>query len=180
MNILVMIDVQNDFVTGVFGTKEAQEMVERLDNYLNETEYDCILFTMDTHWSDYLETREGKFLPTPHCIHNTDGWRMPQNIYSKIENHKNSAMVMKCEFGSDILSEAIDDKIHEESEDEDIRIDFVGLCTDICVISNIIPVFFDFYDSIKIRLLSTYCVGSTPEKHEKTLEILRGLGIEVV
>lgn len=185
MEILLMIDVQNDFIDGALGTKEAQDMVWRLEDYLENSKCDRIIATMDTHNEDYLDTREGKFLPIPHCIEGTDGWRIPDSIMSKLNG--DDIIVTKDNFCSIELTNVVvnvlndlGERIEEAISPEDVAINVVGLCTDICVLSNVVPIFFNFNENIKIRVLSEFCAGSTPEKHQYSLEILKGFGIEVV
>jgi nicotinamidase-related amidase len=194
MEILLMIDVQNDFIDGALGTKEAQDMVERLSEHLDKFHYDYVVMTIDTHDENYLETREGKMLPVPHCIKGEVGWLTPDKILSKIDR-KNLKIVRKDMFMSTNLQNVVWDacvacvncwSAHNEIFDmemKDLAINVVGLCTDICVLSNVVSLFFnlsEINENIKIRVLSEFCAGSTPEKHQYSLEILKGLGIEVV
>lgn len=186
-----MIDVQNDFIDGALGIKETQDMVERLSEHLDKVHYDYVVMTIDTHDENYLETKEGRMLPIPHYIKGEVGWLTPDKILSKI-SRRNLKTVRKNMFMSTNLQDVVWDacvncwSAHNkifDMEMKDLAINVVGLCTDICVLSNVVSPFFNLSkinENIKIRVLSEFCAGSTPEKHQYSLEILKGLGIEVV
>ncbi len=157
---LVVIDVQVDFVSGVLGTKEAQEMIPRLVEKL-EACRDDVIFTQDTHKENYLETHEGKGLAVPHCIKGTDGWEIVPEIQPFTQYAK--AVIEKKAFGSTRLPSLL--KPYEE-------IEFCGLCTDICVISNALLIQ-AFYPETLISIDSKCCAGSTPEAHEAALKIMK-------
>ena len=161
---LVVVDVQNDFVDGALGTKEAQEMlprlVEKLERVTSEGSTD-IFFTQDTHGENYLETQEGKNLPVPHCIKNTEGWQIVPQLQKFAKNAK--AVVEKKTFGSTDLPALL--KPYDE-------IEFVGLCTDICVISNAL-VAKAFYPEIIVSVDASCCAGVTPETHLAALTAMK-------
>lgn len=156
---LVVIDVQNDFVTGPLGTKEAQEMIPRLVEKLRETKSDLI-FTQDTHKDNYLQTHEGKNLPVVHCIKGTEGWELVDDVQEFVQY---ANVIEKKAFGSTRLPSLL--KPYEE-------IEFCGLCTDICVISNALLVK-AFYPETLVSIDSKCCAGSTPEAHDAALMILK-------
>ena len=157
---LVVIDVQNDFVGGALGTKEAREMIPRLVEKLEKTR-DDVIFTQDTHKENYLETHEGKGLPVVHCIKGTDGWDLVDEIQPFTTYAK--AVIEKKSFGSTRLPSLL--KPYDE-------IEFCGLCTDICVISNALLIK-AFYPETLISIDSKCCAGSTPEAHEAALSIMK-------
>ncbi len=157
---LVVIDVQNDFVSGALGTKEAQEMIPRLVEKLKASSGD-VIFTQDTHKENYSETHEGQNLPIAHCIKGTDGWELVDEI--KPFTPKAKAVIEKKAFGSTRLPSLL--KPYEE-------IEFCGLCTDICVISNALLIK-AFYPETLISIDSKCCAGSTPEAHDAALMIMK-------
>ena len=129
-NFLIVVDMQKDFVDGALGTKEAVAIVPAAVKKINAFNGEIIV-TYDTHGENYIETSEGKNLPVPHCIKGTDGWQLDKNIASALEN-KSYTAVEKPTFGSVILPEII----KEKSKGEPFSIELIGLCTDICVVSN--------------------------------------------
>ncbi len=161
---LVIVDVQNDFVTGSLGTKEAKEMlphlVRKLEKVVEEKSAD-LYFTVDTHKENYLETQEGKFLPVEHCIKNTDGWKIVPELGKFVEKAKD--VVEKKTFGATRLPALL--KPYDE-------IEFVGLCTDICVVSNAL-LLKAFYPETLISVDAKCCAGVTPESHLAALTTLK-------
>ena len=161
---LIVVDMQNDFVTGSLGTKEAQEMlprlVEKLENAVAKKSYD-IIFTQDTHKEDYLQTQEGKFLPVVHCIKGTEGWEIVPELQKFIPQSR--IVVEKKAFGSTRLPSLL--KPYEEVE-------FVGVCTDICVVSNAL-LLKAFYPEQLVSVDAACCAGSSPDAHQKSLEVMK-------
>lgn len=172
MKLLVVVDMQKDFIDGVLGTPEAKKIVEPVKAKIREYREngDEIVFTKDTHYGDYLSTHEGKLLPVPHCLINTDGWKLVDGIYSG----RKECVVEKDTFGYldwyDFLSE------HYYSAPSEIEI--VGLCTDICVISNALILRAE-YPEADIVVDAKCCAGTTPEKHEAALSIMESCQIIV-
>ena len=164
--IIVVVDVQNDFVDGSLGTKEAQEMLPRLTAKLTDTDADLI-FTMDTHGKDYLATQEGKNLPVEHCIKNTHGWKIVDSLSPFVK--KARAVVEKPVFGSLDLP-----KLVEEADE----VELVGLCTDICVISNAL-ILKAAYPEMKVAVDSSCCAGVTPKSHDEALAVMKMCQVEV-
>ena len=159
---LVIVDMQNDFVDGALGTKEAQEMLPRLVKKLENLDADTeIFFTQDTHGENYLETQEGKNLPIVHCVKKTHGWEIVPELQKFTKNAK--AVIEKKTFGSTRLPTLL--KPYEEVE-------FVGLCTDICVISNAL-LLKAFYPEQKISVDASCCAGVTPESHQNALDAMK-------
>jgi nicotinamidase-related amidase len=160
MKVLLVIDMQNDFIDGALGTKEAvaivDDVVTKVKNFDGK-----VLFTRDTHQEDYMNTLEGKNLPVPHCIENTYGWEIADKLKSYIEK----SPFNKPTFGSVELEKYM----NELSKKENIEsIELVGLCTDICVISNAILLKANFPNT-PIIVNSSLCAGVTPESHERAL-----------
>lgn len=161
---IVVIDMQNDFVTGSLGTKEAQEMLPRLVAKLEENidrKSVDVIFTQDTHKEDYFQTQEGKNLPVVHCIKGTEGWEIVPELQKFIPAAK--IVIEKKAFGSTRLPSLL--KPYEEVE-------FVGVCTDICVISNAL-LLKAFYPEQVVSVDASCCAGVTPESHQKALDVMK-------
>ena len=165
---LIVVDMQNDFVDGALGTEEAQEMLPRLVEKLENLDSDTdIFFTQDTHKEDYLETQEGKNLPVVHCVKKTYGWEIVPELQDFAKKAKK--IVEKKTFGSTGLPTLL--KPYEEVE-------FVGLCTDICVISNAL-LLKAFYPEQKIAVDASCCAGVTPESHKNALNAMKMCQCEI-
>ena len=170
-NILIVVDMQNDFIDGALGTKEALEIVPRVVEKVKAFP-GKILFTRDTHEENYLNTQEGHKLPVPHCIKGTSGWE----ICPELEALRKENAVDKPTFGSVELGE----KLRKMQEEEPIGcITLVGLCTDICVISNAMLVK-AFLPEIRICVDASCCAGVTPESHETALRAMKMCHIDVI
>ena len=171
--ILVVVDMQNDFVSGVLGTQEAfdivPQVVGRVVDGLNRGE--TVLFTRDTHGPEYPETQEGKNLPVSHCVKGTWGWELEPHI----EALRGSAPIDKPAFGSVSLAEALRDRERCGGLEEIV---LVGLCTDICVISNAV-LLKAFLPETRITVDAACCAGVTPESHRTALEAMRACQIRV-
>lgn len=168
MKILIVVDMQNDFIDGSLGTKEAVSIVPNVVNKIKEYEVnnDLIIYTKDTHNSDYLSTPEGKKLPVEHCIKGTKGHLIPDEIL-----RNNHTIIEKPTFGSIEL-------INYLKTLEFDTIELIGLCTDICVISNALLVKAYFYDKV-ISVDSSCCAGVTPKSHQEALNTMKMCQIEV-
>ena len=173
MKALIVVDMQNDFIDGALGTPEAEAIVENVKAKINvyREKNDAVVFTRDTHSSNYMETQEGKKLPVPHCIEGTEGWQ----IRAELEADEDR-VIDKPTFGSyelvDILRE-----IDEETPLESIEI--VGLCTDICVISNAMMIKAAFLE-IPVKVDASCCAGVTPATHDNALDAMGMCQIEVI
>lgn len=183
MKAIILIDLQNDFIDGALGSPEAQAIVPKVCEKLKEFEVEqpLVIFTKDTHYENYLETQEGKKLPVPHCIYGTPGWSINKQISSLVDNGNFhfwsdsdviKSRVLKKTFGSTDLMEIL--KITDFEE-----IIFMGLCTDICVVSNVLAAKMTLPET-KITVYSDCCAGVTPEKHEAALETMRSCQINVI
>lgn len=167
MKCLVVIDVQNDFVTGSLGTAEAVEMLPRLLEKMGSFE-GAILMTQDTHGADYLSTQEGKMLPVEHCIEGTEGWKFPEKVEALRES-RGARVYEKPTFGSTRLVSELK-RLYDSGELESVEL--VGLCTDICVISNALMIKAAMPE-LPVYVDPACCAGVTPEKHEAALEVMR-------
>lgn len=169
--------MQNDFITGALGTKEAQAIVPsvvgRINEYAKEPRECFIIGTLDTHGEDYADTLEGKLLPVPHCIRGTDGWALHPDVEAAVNK---DIFEEKPTFGSYALAA----KLAMLDELDTIEsIEFVGLCTDICVISNAL-LFRAAFPNTPITVRASCCAGTTPEKHEAALKVMESCQIEVI
>lgn len=168
MNVLIVIDMQNDFIDGALGTKEAEAIVPRVVDKIRNFD-GMVLATRDTHEADYLQTQEGKNLPVEHCIRGTNGWELRPEIQELISTE----VMDKPTFGSRKLAEFL-----KKQEKEIDSITLVGLCTDICVISNAM-VLKAFMPEIPIKVDASCCAGVTPESHERALEAMNVCQIQI-
>lgn len=175
-SFLIVVDMQNDFIDGALGTKEAQAMVSAAAARIKAckaADY-TIIATLDTHGEDYMNTREGKHLPVPHCIRNTAGWRIRPEIMDALGD--DAILVEKPTFGSVRLPEIIREQC---GGDVPAVIELLGLCTDICVVSNALLLKAAFPETDFV-VHAHCCAGVTPAKHEAALETMRSCQIEVV
>ena len=170
-DVLVVVDMQNDFIDGALGTKEAVAIVTKVEEKIRNFN-GTVLFTRDTHENWYLETQEGKKLPVPHCIRDTEGWQ----IRRELDILRKTELVDKETFGSTDLA---DDLVAMNIDDEIKSITFVGLCTDICVISNALLVKAALPE-VPIIVDAACCAGVTPESHENALKAMEMCQVEVV
>lgn len=183
MKVLVVVDMQNDFITGSLGTPEAQAILPNVKKKINEyvANENLILFTQDTHYANYLNTPEGKKLPVEHCIQDTWGWQIADEL---IPNDYYGEVILKHTFGRNDLGDVINYFLHGLSEElnknTDIEsIEIIGLCTDICVVSNALILKADYYDTCEISVDATCCAGVTPETHECALKTMEMCQIDV-
>ena len=170
--ILVVVDMQNDFIDGSLGTAEAQSIIKKAAEKITTFGGD-IYVTFDTHTSDYLSTGEGKLLPVEHCIEGTKGWELNKTIEAALCKKEYTA-VKKPTFGSTELVRIIGEKY----DATDIEIELIGLCTDICVISNALLLKASFYET-PISVDASCCAGVTPKKHESALDVMRSCQINI-
>lgn len=181
--ILVIIDVQNDFVDGPLGSEEAQKIVPNIVNKMKNYEgtSNLVLFTKDTHFENYLNTQEGKLLPIPHCFINSQGWSIHSDIsnefkkgnyYRYSSNSIINSRILKEQFGSISLAEIL-------KELSPKQIEFCGLVTDICVVSNALLTK-AFVPDIPVIVDASCCAGTTVEKHKAALETMKSCQIKVV
>nr|WP_288723055.1 isochorismatase family cysteine hydrolase [uncultured Sellimonas sp.] len=168
--LLVVVDIQNDFVTGSLGTKEAQEIVQNARKKIESYEQDNkeIVFTRDTHEENYLMTQEGRNLPVKHCIRGTEGWEIIPELQ---EYTKGRRIFDKPSFGSIELASYVRDGGYD-------RVEFIGLCTDICVVSNALLVK-AYVPEITVAADASCCAGVTPQSHDSALCTMKMCQIEI-
>ena len=171
--ILIVVDMQKDFVDGALGTIEAAGIVDNVVNKIQDFDGDIIV-TYDTHSENYMQTQEGKNLPVPHCIKGTDGWKLDSKVQTALDR-KNYKTIEKPTFGSVKLIEYI----KENYSPEEIEIELIGLCTDICVVSNALLLKADFPET-KISVDSKCCAGVTPESHNAALITMKMCQVNVI
>ena len=170
-NVLIVVDMQKDFVDGALGTKEAVSIVDNVVAKIKEFDGD-VLATYDTHGENYMDTQEGKKLPVPHCIKGTEGWKLDKKVQEALDE-KGFTEVYKPTFGSVDLVEMI-----RKYDVENTQIQLIGLCTDICVVSNALLLKANFPE-MNISVDAACCAGVTPEKHLAALETMSSCQIEV-
>lgn len=180
MNVLVVVDMQNDFITGSLGTPEAQAIVPNVKKKIEEyrANGDTIIFTRDTHDAGYLDTREGKKLPVEHCIKGTYGWHIADGLVDD-GICSDDTIINKATFGSNQLVRQLKQWFQYSSNKHFTEIELVGLCTDICVVSNAILLKATFYNDCDISVDATCCAGVTPESHEAALKTMEMCQINV-
>lgn len=171
---LIVVDMQNDFIDGALGTPEAQAIVDKVVQAVESFE-GTVLFTRDTHESDYLSTQEGQKLPVEHCIEGTSGWELAAPL-QKIVDERDLTVYDKDTFAA--LEMAID--LGEENLEHPISsITLIGLCTDICVVSNALMLK-GFMPEVPIKVNASLCAGVSPNLHEAALDTMRSCQIEIV
>lgn len=210
--ILVVVDMQNDFIDGVLGSEQAKEIVEpaakRIKEFAEDYEAYAIICTADTHFDeknittehaieafknvnlDYLESREGKHLPIIHCLYGEDGYKFNNDISSAIKyaDSKNKDLKItiagKHSFGSrDLAAILFDNEYLALNSDikrtEEYQFEFIGLCTDLCVLANVIMIQ-SYCPNSEIYLNTKCCAGSTPEMHEKAIDVMKNMHINII
>ena len=170
--ILIVVDMQNDFIDGALGTKEAEQIVEPVMHKIKEYNTGNIYATRDTHGTEYLSTQEGKNLPVEHCMKGTKGWEIRAEIAELLDG---AVIVDKPSFGSLELAELL----YEENKKEELEMELVGLCTDICVVSNAILLKAKMPE-VKISVDASCCAGVTPESHAAALETMKMCQINIL
>lgn len=168
MKLLIVVDMQKDFIDGALGSAEAVTIVP-LIKALIEGFDGKVLFTRDTHFDNYMQTEEGKHLPVPHCIKDTDGWQ----IHPELDALRTTQPIDKLTFGSKELIALLADENDVES------ITLCGLCTDICVISNAMLIK-AYYPEIPLFVVANACAGVTPESHQNALSAMKMCQIEII
>lgn len=170
--VLVVVDMQKDFVDGALGSNEAVTIVDNVVNKINEFDGEIIV-TYDTHQDNYMETREGKYLPVPHCIENTDGWLLNDKVENALVG-KGTTRIKKPTFGSVKLVDVLSDV-----DEKDTEVTLIGLCTDICVVSNAMLLKAN-YPEMNIVVDASCCAGVTVESHNAALTTMKMCQIDVI
>ena len=174
MKILVVVDMQNDFIDGALGTPNAQAIVDNVVKKVNEFDGDAIYITKDTHQPNYMETQEGRMLPVPHCVKLTEGWELNGEVTEAIKESGNPYEIyMKPTFGAVSMASKL-----AEAEEPIEEVVLVGLCTDICVVSNAL-LLKAFMPEVKITVDAACCAGVTPESHAAALKTMQMCQVNV-
>ncbi len=168
MKILIVVDMQNDFIDGALGSASAQKIVPYVKSVIEGFD-GRVYFTRDTHFDDYMNTQEGNNLPVPHCIKNTYGWQ----IHSSLEKLRTTTPIDKITFGAKELVEVLKGEKDIES------ITFVGLCTDICVISNVMLVK-AYFPEIPLIVDACGCAGVTTDSHKIALDAMKACQVKII
>lgn len=168
MKILIVVDMQNDFIDGALGSAEAVKIVPYVKQVIEGFD-GKVYFTRDTHFENYMDTQEGHNLPVPHCIKGSDGWQ----IRPELDALRKTEAIDKVTFGSSALIDVL------RAEENIEEITFVGLCTDICVISNV-AVVKAFFPEIPLVVDAKACAGVTPESHTNALNAMKVIQVKVI
>ena len=171
-NFLIVVDMQKDFVDGALGTKEAVSIVDKVVDKINNFDGE-IIATYDTHFENYMESSEGKSLPVMHCIKGTDGWLLNDKVQKALDSKGYTALA-KLTFGAKNLPELI----LNLSKGEDFSIELIGLCTDICVVSNALLLKASFCEK-EISVDEGCCAGVTPETHQAAITTMKMCQINI-
>lgn len=185
MKVLVVVDMQNDFISGSLGTDEAKKIVPNVVSKIMECDTGTlVLLTKDTHGEDYLETQEGQILPVKHCIEGTYGWSVCDEVSNALKSkygilmystpHVTQSRIKKDRFGSIDLA-----KIIKQYEKDVESIEIVGLCTDICVIANAL-LLKTFMPEVPVIVDASCCAGVTPESHYNALQAMKSCQIHII
>ncbi len=172
-NVLAVIDMQNDFIDGALGTKEAQAIVGNVADCIKNAmdNGDEVVYTRDTHFENYMDTQEGKNLPVPHCIKGTAGWEIRDEL-KELQN-ADTKVFDKLTFGSVELAAYLKTVDGLES------VTLIGLCTDICVISNAMVIKANLPEVV-IKVVENCCAGVTPQSHKNALEAMKMCQVKVI
>lgn len=171
-DVLIVVDMQKDFIDGALGTHEAVAIVPNVVKKVRDFQGD-VIFTRDTHFENYMDTQEGHNLPVPHCIRETEGWQICKELQPFAEN---APIIDKTTFGSMELGPILQD-MHEDGAISSIT--FVGVCTDICVISNVM-IAKAFLPEVPIIVDAACCAGVTPDSHNTALASMRTCQVQVI
>lgn len=190
--ILVIVDMQNDFITGVLGTPEARAIVPKVVDKIKDKNYDLVIITQDVHYGDnYMNHREGHYLPVPHCIDNTWGWAISDDVADALFETIDSRQAICREKNNFALEDNIKGLILEfiggyyqeyfsmNDQGEDFEFEFVGLCTDICVVSNAFAIRQAFPEA-EIIIDASCCAGTTPEAHKAALMTMKSCQMSII
>ena len=180
--ITIVIDMQNDFLTGALANPDAVSIIPSILEEIKTADY--VVYTRDTHGSDYMETQEGKKLPVPHCIKDTWGWEIVDelnpNSIPNLNGTTSWSVVNKPTFGYvDIWKDYIFSTLMDTIGQNDIEVTFCGTCTDICVVSNALIVK-SLYPELTVNVKADACAGLTPEKHKAALDVMSSCQINII
>ena len=170
--ILLVIDMQNDFINGSLGTREAEAIVDKVAAEIEKYPRGDVFATRDTHSENYLGTQEGRNLPVVHCVKGTPGWELNEKIAAALGS---AEVIDKPTFGSVVLAE----KIKAMAEKEPLEVTLVGLCTDICVVSNALLIK-AYLPETPLKVIAECCAGVTPQSHSAALQTMRMCQVAVL
>ena len=173
-HVLIVVDMQNDFVDGALGSPEAVAILPSVAEKIRSHE-GKIIFTRDTHTEDYMNTREGKHLPIPHCIKGSKGWEIKDEVWAAAAGKPDVLVIDKPTFGSTELSAYL---TAEAAEDSLCEVTLIGICTDICVISNAMLIKAALPE-IDVTVDAACCAGVTSESHENALKAMQMCQIHI-
>ena len=178
-DVLVIVDMQKDFVDGSLGTKEAVEIVDNVVKLIESDKYDSMIVTFDTHQENYLTTQEGHNLPVEHCIKDSEGWMLDKKIQGALDRNKKTpcALVTKVTFGGVKVLEAMESITKYVGEPTSFT--FVGLCTDICVISNAL-LLKAYYPEVPMCVVENATAGVTPDLKDAAMKVMASCQIKSV
>ncbi len=173
--LLIVVDMQNDFITGALGSAEAQAIAGAAAAYIRarKAEGYTLIATLDTHGEDYMRTPEGAKLPVPHCIKGTEGWQLNPDVAAALGD---CLLVEKPTFGSIELPGVVANIV---ADDPDVTIELLGVCTDICVVSNALLLKANF-PGASMQVKADCCAGVTPEKHLAALDVMASCQIDII
>ena len=184
MEILTVIDTQDDFISGSLRNEEAIKAVPNIVKKIDNFDGDVIYVTQDTHDPDYLYTPEGNKLPVVHCVNRSNGWMINKDVQNALNDAYLRGIdviyVEKPTFGSFDLIDYIKEDIDKCDEYEKVNIEFVGFCTDICVVSNVLIAKAAFYDRAKIQVDASCCAGVTSESHKAALLTMKMCQVDII
>ncbi len=172
MKVLVVVDMQKDFTYGALKNEDAIKIIPEVKKYIKAFDGE-VVFTLDTHSPDYLDTQEGKYLPVTHCVADSDGWQLVDELMPLAEGKR---IVTKPTFGSIDLACLLADMDDEEPIDE---VTLIGICTDICVISNAMIIKATLPET-PIKVVANLCAGVTPQSHQTALDAMKACQIDIV
>ena len=177
--ILVVVDVQNDFITGSLRNEDAIKTVPNIVKKINDFEGDAIYATLDTHGVNYLRTKEGEKLPVKHCIKYTEGWLIEKSVKEALDDAQNRGIEVKYFEKPTFGSHDLFCKFRWKPQDE-FEVEVLGFCTDICVVSNALAIKTAVYENGNVTVDASCCAGVTPESHKAALLTMKMCQINVV
>ena len=176
MKVLVVVDMQNDFISGSLGTPEAQAIVDNVVRKIDTFDGDMICTTQDSHGDNYLDTQEGRLLPVKHCKLYTDGWNIHPDVDAALLRRIGKGGFMKTSFGSPEMGNCLR---LMDAQERITEVVLIGLCIDICVISNAL-LLKAFLPEATITVDASCCAGVTPESHQRALDTMKVCQVNVV
>ena len=176
--ILVVVDMQNDFLTGSLANESAVNVIPNIKRELESGKYTHIIFTRDTHYNDYLETQEGKRLPVTHCVHGTWGWEVSEELLKADFSSVPSYYINKPTFGYNNWKQVIEE---DGLDGNDSEFTFTGTCTDICVVSNALAVKATFPEA-QVKCIADCCAPlfGDPKRQESALTVMESCQVDVI